>query len=82
MLRLGLVYFRLLMRKLLPVVVGSDLDFAQLAPQGRMAGLGLENHLVAVVVFGLVVEVTQLQVVVLNLLETMADEGFFSELNY
>lgn len=57
-------------------VVGSDLDFAQLAPQGRTAGLGLEtlNYLAAVVL--LLAE----EVVMLNLPETMADEELFSEL--
>lgn len=63
----------MVLQALLLVVVGSDLDFVHLGPQGKRAGLDFRAKAAA--------EAATQPLVVANLLETMAGEEFFSELN-
>lgn len=63
----------MVLQALLLVVVGSDLDFVHLGPRGKRAGLGFPVKAAATAVAQ--------PLVVVNLLETMAGEEFFSELN-
>lgn len=80
---LGLVCCHLLLvlsLQLLLVVADSDLDFAQLGPRGKRAGLGLEKLDLAVKAVE-AAALLQLPAVELNWLETMAGGEFFSELN-
>lgn len=65
----------MVLQALLLVVVGSDLDFVHLGPRGKRAGLGFPVKAAAAAT-----AVAQ-PLVVVNLLETMAGEEFFSELN-
>lgn len=66
----------MVLQALLLVVVGSDLDFVHLGPQGKRAGLDFPAKVVAATA-----EAATQPLVVVNLLETMAGEEFFSELN-
>lgn len=66
----------MVLQALLLVVVGSDLDFVHLGPRGKRAGLGFPGKAAAAVATAVAQPLA-----VVNLLETMAGEEFFSELN-